>query len=125
MTAKFLASLPHQIPFRAASAIVRRDEMSITGTYLVTADEPLPLDVMLVEAMAQFAGALALQPGQPGMLTGIDRCEVIQLPVAGDLVHITVTLDASFGGVHRFSGSGAIDGVEVIRGRFYLADAQG
>jgi len=121
----FLAALPHQIPFRAASSVVRRDEKSIEGTYLVTADEPLPFDVMLVEAMAQFAGALALEPGRPGMLTGIDRCEVDRLPVAGDVVHIIVTLDASFGGVHRFSGSGAIDGVEVVRGRFYLADAQG
>jgi len=121
----FLAALPHQIPFRAASAVLRRDEKSIEGTYLVSVDEPLPLDVMLVEAMAQFAGALALSPGQPGMLTGIDRCEVIRLPVAGDLVRITVTLDASFGGVHRFSGTGSVDGVEVIRGRFYLADAQG
>jgi 3-hydroxymyristoyl/3-hydroxydecanoyl-(acyl carrier protein) dehydratase len=120
----FLSALPHQIPFRAASAVQRRDAKSIEGTYLVTADEPLPLDVMLVEAMAQFAGALALDPGRPGMLTGIDACEVTKLPVSGDLVRITVTLDASFGGVHRFSGSGSIDGVEVIRGRFYLADAQ-
>jgi hypothetical protein len=40
-------------------------------------------------------------------------------------VRIAVTLDASFGGVHRFSGSGLVDGVEVVRGRFYLADAQG
>jgi 3-hydroxymyristoyl/3-hydroxydecanoyl-(acyl carrier protein) dehydratase len=125
MTSEFLRALPHQIPFRAASAVVRRDETSIEGTYLVSADEPLPLDVMLIEAMAQFAGALALQPGRPGMLTGIDRCEVTRLPVVGDLVRITVTLDASFGGVHRFSGSGAIDGVEVVRGRFYLSDAQG
>ena len=120
----FLSALPHQIPFRAASAVLRRDGQSIEGTYLVTADEPLPLDVMLIEAMAQFAGALALEPGRPGMLTGIDRCEVVRLPVAGEIVHIAVTLDASFGGVHRFSGSGSIDGVEVVRGRFYLADAQ-
>ena len=121
----FLAALPHQIPFRAASAVVRRDETSIEGTYLVTADEPLPLDVMMVEAMAQFAGALALEPGRPGMLTGMDGCEVTRLPIAGDVVHMTVTRDASFGGVHRFTGSGSIDGVEVVRGRFYLADAQG
>jgi len=120
----FLAALPHQIPFRAASCVLRRDDKSIEGTYLVTADEPLPFDVMLVEAMAQFAGALALEPGRPGMLTGIDGCQVDRLPVAGDVVRIVVTLDASFGGVHRFSGSGSIDGVEVVSGRFYLADAQ-
>jgi len=32
-------------------------------------------------------------------------------------------LDADFGGTFRFTGSGAIDGVEVIRGRFYLASS--
>jgi len=121
----FLAALPHQIPFRAASAVTRRDPQSIEGTYHVTADEPLAFDVMLVEAMAQFAGALALEPGRPGMLTGIDDCEVTRVPMAGEIVHVKVTLDASFGGVHRFTGTGAIDGVEVVRGRFYLADAQG
>ena len=120
----FLASLPHQIPFRAASAVTRRDDKTIEGTYLVSANDALPLDVMLVEAMAQLAGALALEPGRPGMLTGIDGCEVARLPVAGDVVRFTITLDASFGGVHRFSGRGEIGGVEVVRGRFYLADAQ-
>jgi 3-hydroxymyristoyl/3-hydroxydecanoyl-(acyl carrier protein) dehydratase len=118
----FLAALPHQIPFRAASAVSRRDAQSIEGTYLVSANDELPLHVMLVEAMAQLAGALALAPGRPGMLTGIDGCEVLRTPAVGDVVAITVTLDASFGGVHRFSGSGAVGGVEVVRGKLYLAD---
>jgi len=90
----------------------------------VSADEPLPLEVMLVEAMAQFAGALAFEPGRPGMLTGVDRCEIDRLPAVGEAVRITVTLEASFGGLYRFSGTGSIDGVEVVRGRFYLGDAQ-
>jgi hypothetical protein len=30
-------------------------------------------------------------------------------------------MTASFGGIFRFTGSGAIEGVEVIRGKFYLA----
>jgi hypothetical protein len=42
---------------------------------------------------------------------------------AGDVVDILVTLDASFGGTHRFSGVGSIGGVEVVRGRFYLAES--
>jgi hypothetical protein len=120
----FLGSLPHQIPFRAASAVTRRDATSIEGTYLVSANDALPLEIMLLEAMAQLAGALALAPNQPGMLTGVDACEVLRTPEAGDVVRLSITLDASFGGLHRFSGSGSIGGVEVVRGRFYLADAQ-
>ena len=52
---------------------------------------------------------------------GIDRCEIDRAMEAGDVIRFVVTLDADYGGMFRFSGSGAIDGVEVIRGRFYLA----
>ena len=38
---------------------------------------------------------------------------------------LTSSLEAEFGGTFRFAGRGAIDGVEVLRGRFYLADAHG
>jgi hypothetical protein len=54
-------------------------------------------------------------------LSGIDRCEIDRDIEAGDVIRFVVTLDADFGGTFRFTGSGAIDGVEVIRGRFYLA----
>jgi hypothetical protein len=54
-------------------------------------------------------------------LSGIDRCEIDRAIEAGDVIRFVVTLDADFGGTFRFTGSGAIDGVEVIRGRFYLA----
>ncbi len=91
----------------------------------MTANEPLPLDVMLVEAMAQFAGALVFEPGKPGMLTGIDRCEIDRLPVTGDVVRIVMTLDASFGELHRFRGSGSIDDVEVVRATVILSRANG
>jgi hypothetical protein len=37
------------------------------------------------------------------------------------VIRFVVTLDADFGGTFRFSGRGLVDGVEVIRGRFYLA----
>src|SRR5207248_2234083 len=54
----WLASLPHQIPFRAASAATRVDERTIEGTFLCTANDALPLEVMAIEAMAQLAGGL-------------------------------------------------------------------
>ena len=117
----WLSNLPHQIPFRAASAVRRIDEKTIEGVYLCTANDTLPTAVMMVEAMAQFAGGLVLK--EQGFLTGVDRCEVLREVVPGDVLICTVTLDAEFGGTFRFSGIGRIDGVDAVRGRFYLASA--
>jgi len=79
----------------------------------------MPAELMLVEAMAQFAGGLAFE-GQ-GFLSGIDRCEVTRAIDAGDLVDVSVDLEAEFGGVFRFNAVARVDGVEVARGRFYLS----
>jgi 3-hydroxymyristoyl/3-hydroxydecanoyl-(acyl carrier protein) dehydratase len=123
----WLASLPHQIPFRAASAATRIDDKTIEGLYVCTVNDQLPSGVMVVEAMAQLGGGLAFgETRAHGFLTGIDGCEVDRTIEAGDVIRFVVTLDADFGGTFRFSGRGLVDGVEVVRGRFYLAspDAQ-
>jgi 3-hydroxymyristoyl/3-hydroxydecanoyl-(acyl carrier protein) dehydratase len=117
----WLAKLPHQIPFRAASAVRRIDATTIEGIYVCTANDVLPTGVMAVEAMAQFAGGLVLE--SQGFLTGVDRCEVLREIVPGDVLHCTIALEAEFGGTFRFTGIGRIDGVEAVRGRFYLASA--
>lgn len=115
----WLSSLPHQIPFRAASSVIRREPKSITGKFLWTANETMPPEAMLVEAMAQFAGGLVFDA--QGFISGIDSCEVSRPIEAGDLVIINVSLEADFGRIFRFDGRAEIDGVEVGRGRFYLA----
>lgn len=117
----WLSSLPHQIPFRAASAVRRIDESTIEGVYVCTANDVLPTAAMAIEAMAQFAGGLVLK--EQGYLTGIDRCELLRELVPGDLMVCTVTLDAAFGGTFRFSGVGRVGEVEAVRGRFYLAQS--
>jgi 3-hydroxymyristoyl/3-hydroxydecanoyl-(acyl carrier protein) dehydratase len=118
----WLASLPHQIPFRAASAGARIDDKTIEGTFVCTANDALPLEVMAVEAMAQLAGGLVFDA--QGFLTGIESCEIARAIEPGEVVRIVVALDAEFGGTFRFTARGAIDGVEVIRGKFYLAHAR-
>ena len=118
----WLAHLPHQIPFRAASAARRIDEKTLEGVYVCTANDTLPPEIMVVEAMAQVAGGLVFE--KQGFFTGIDGCEVTQAPRPGEVVVITVTLDAEFGGTFRFSGVGRANGVEIVRGRFYLSGAQ-
>jgi 3-hydroxymyristoyl/3-hydroxydecanoyl-(acyl carrier protein) dehydratase len=115
----FLRDLPHQIPFRAASAVRSVDEKTIEGVFVCTANDSMPAHAMAVEAMAQFAGSLTFK--EQGFLTGIDRCEVLRPIEAGDVMLCTVTLEVEFGGTYRFSAIGRVDGVEVVRGRFYLA----
>ena len=115
----WLAKLPHQIPFRAASAARKIDDKTIVGEYLVTANDVLPAGVMAVEAMAQFAGGLVFD--EQGFFSGIDRCELTRPLEVGDVLVCTVTLEADFGGTFRFSGIGRVDGVEALRGRFYLS----
>ena len=117
----WLASLPHQIPFRAASTGRLIDERTIEGEFLWTADDMLSPHVMLIEAMAQLAGGMVFAAGQHGFLSGVDRMEIDRSIEAGDVVRMVVRLEASFGGVFRFAASGSMDGVEVARGRFYLA----
>ena len=118
----WLASLPHQIPFRAASAAQRIDDKTIEGTFLCTANDRLDSSMMLVEAMAQLAGGLAFHETRGhGFISGIERCEIDRPVAAGDRVRIVVTLEADFGGIYRFTATASIDGLECARGRFYLA----
>jgi 3-hydroxymyristoyl/3-hydroxydecanoyl-(acyl carrier protein) dehydratase len=117
----FLTSLPHQIPFRAASAVRRLDERTVEGVFVCTANDASSPTTMAIEAMAQFAGGLVLR--ERGFLIGIDRCDVLRSITPGDVVVCAVTLEAELGGTYRFSGVGTIDGVEAVRGRFYLASS--
>ncbi|MCU1349794.1 MAG: beta-hydroxyacyl-ACP dehydratase [Acidobacteria bacterium] len=123
----WLSSLPHQIPFRAATTARIVDAKTIEGRYFISANDPLPREVMLVESMAQLGGGLAFHETRGhGFLTGIDRCEVVSMLEPGDVVDVVVTLEAEFGGIFRFNGTASVAGVERGRARFYLAspDAQ-
>jgi 3-hydroxymyristoyl/3-hydroxydecanoyl-(acyl carrier protein) dehydratase len=93
----------------------------VEGVFVCTANDRVA-EVMIVEAMAQLAGSIVFDA--QGWFTGIDRCEILRAAQTGDVVTMRVTLEAEFGGTYRFSGTGSIDGVEAIRGRFYLSGAQ-
>ena len=118
----WLQSLPHQIPFRAASTARRVDDKTIEGSFLCTANDQVPAEIMVAEAMAQLAGGLVFREAH-GFLTGIDKCEIDRPIEPGDMVTLSVKLEAQFGSTYRFSGTGTIGGLECARGRFYLAQA--
>lgn len=95
------------------------------GRFLCSAGDALgegvAVDVMLVEAMAQIGGGLAFgDSSEPGFLSAIDNVQIDGPIQAGDAFDITVTLDADFSGVYRFSGIARIGEVERARARFYL-----
>jgi 3-hydroxymyristoyl/3-hydroxydecanoyl-(acyl carrier protein) dehydratase len=117
----WLASLPHQIPFRAASTVVRRDAASIEGRFLWTANESMPPEVMLIEAMAQFGGGLVFDASRHGFVSGIDDCRIDRAIEAGDQITVQVALDGDFAGIFRFRAVAFAAGVEIARARFYLA----
>ena len=116
----WLQSLPHQIPFRAASSARRIDEKTIEGRFLCTANETMPQEIMLVEAMAQLAGGLVFRDVH-GMLTGIDECAIDRPIEPGDVITFVVKLETTFGNTHRFTATGSMGGLECVRGRFYLS----
>ncbi len=122
----WLASLPHQIPFRAASTGRRIDANTAEGSFVCTVNDPTPPQQMLAEAMAQLAGGLVFESGRHGFLTGIDELRIDRQVQPGDVVALTVRLEAEFGGIYRFVGTGSVGGLQCARGRFYLAapDAQ-
>jgi len=123
----WLTTLPHQIPFRAASHVTKLDERSIEGRFLCSASDSLTeatpaLNWMLFEAMAQFGGGLAFRD-RPGhaFLSAIDDASM-DVPVeAGHAFEVKVELEADFGGMFRFQGRAFLDGVECARARFYLS----
>jgi 3-hydroxymyristoyl/3-hydroxydecanoyl-(acyl carrier protein) dehydratase len=124
-----LSGLPHQIPFRATSRIEVVDAERATGVFHHTRSDALaagmPLEAMVIEAMAQTAGVLAFRgSSEPGFLSAIDEARVDRELLAGDSFRLEVRLVKSFGRIHRFDGVAFDGSVEFARARFYLA-AQG
>lgn len=120
----WLGSLPHQIPFRAASTGENLGEGRARGTRLVSAGDAMAgfaPELMLIEAMAQISGEIAFRgSGTPGSLAAIERFEITRLPRVGDLIEIETRLVTEFGGLFRFEGSARIGDEIVAHGRFYL-----
>ncbi len=123
----FLASLPHQIPFRAASGAAMVDDQHARGIFLCSGGDalgPLTIEVMIVEALAQVGGLLAFrQSAAPGMLVALDEVRIHQRPSPGDRLDLEVNLDASFAGIHRLRGTATLGENVVAEARFHLAAA--
>lgn len=122
--------LPHRYPMLMIDRIAEmRGSDSAIGIKNVTSNEPFfqghfpghPVmpGVLIVEAMAQTAGALVLNglganaEGKIVYFMTIDGAKFRKPVVPGDVLHVHVTKIHSRGPVWKFNGKAKVDGVVV------------
>ena len=122
--------LPHRYPFLMIDKIIEMDgDDSCIGIKNVTINEPhfmghfpnqpvMP-GVLLIEAMAQTAGALCVnnrkEMGPPSVVyfMTIDKCKFRKPVVPGDVVQIHVKKIRNRATIWKFSCEAQVDGVKV------------
>ncbi|KXF77364.1 beta-hydroxyacyl-ACP dehydratase [Paramesorhizobium deserti] len=126
---RLLATLPHRYPFLLIDRIVDIDgDQSATGIKNVTINEPhftghfpdnpIMPGVLIIEAMAQTAGAISLlqrgadKPGIVYFLT-IDNAKFRRPVVPGDRLMIHVKKLKQRANISRFECIAEVDGVRV------------
>ncbi len=122
----FLSLLPHQIPFRALSAIDSIDASRAQGVYFCSGTDEIsggnpPFMMMIFEAMAQLGGSVAFAGShEPAWLSGISDAALAAPVLPGDRILLRVELQGQFGAMYRFEGTGFRDDQEIARAKFYL-----
>jgi 3-hydroxyacyl-[acyl-carrier-protein] dehydratase len=127
---KLLTLLPHRYPFLLVDRIVEIEgDNSAVGIKNVTVNEPhfmghfpeMPVmpGVLIIEAMAQTAGAICVHAMQgvtrPPMVyfMTIDGAKFRKPVVPGDRLEIHVQKLKQRGGIFRFGCEGKVDGAKV------------
>ena len=125
--ARILKLLPHRYPFLLVDKLVDMDgDTSVVGIKNVTINEPFfqghfpnfPVmpGVLLIEGMAQTAGALCLSnladSYEPQLVyfMSIDRARFRRPVLPGDTVHYHMTKKRNRGRVWRFEGKAKVNG---------------
>jgi len=116
--------LPHRYPFLMVDRIVEIDPgKKIIGIKNLSINEefflghfpgnPIMPGVLIIEALAQVAGILALRSGAPGgkavYFMSIERAKFRRPVVPGDQLRLEVSIVQSRGNVWKFSGSALVE----------------
>jgi len=123
--------LPHRYPFLLVDRIVEFDPgKKIVGIKNVTINEPFfqghfpgyPImpGVLIIEALAQTGGILALKAMGGGKriayFAGLEGCKFRRPVVPGDQLRLEVTVNARKGPVWKMHGDALVDGALVAKG---------
>lgn len=128
--ARIMKLLPHRYPFLLVDKIVEMDgDQSAVGIKNVTINEPFfqghfpnfPImpGVLIIEGMAQTAGALCVatlkESYEPQLVyfMGIDRARFRRPVLPGDTIHYHMTKRRNRGRVWRFEGIAKVNGQTV------------
>lgn len=126
---KLLSTLPHRYPFLLVDKIINiQSDISATGVKNVTINEPhftghfpenpIMPGVLIIEAMAQTAGAICLHkrgvdcPGVVYFMT-IDNAKFRKPVVPGDQLLLHVNKVKERGNIVKFQCIGEVDGNKV------------
>jgi len=132
--AQIMEAIPHRYPFLLVDKIidVQKGESAV-GIKNVTINEPFfpghfpqkPVmpGVLILEAMAQTAGVLAIDylgddaKGKVVYFMGIDGAKFRQPVIPGDQLHLKVTKTRGGGAVWKFDAEAMVDGAVVAQAK--------
>ncbi len=106
--------LPHRNPFLFLDRVTRLEPGVSAQAIALTTHLPASSPLLLVEAMAQLAGVVAIErEGEIGSLAAIERAEFLKPVSAGDCLTIAVRIVKRFGRLILCEGEITVGGETV------------
>jgi len=119
--------LPHRYPFLLVDKVIHLEKMKrAVGIKNITANEPqftghfpenpIMPGVLQVEALAQLAGVVCMQPGDQVLFAGIDGVKFRKPVVPGDtlVMEVEVKKYREKVGIAKITGKAFVDGQKVL-----------